>query len=301
MSHATQSNLPHPAIVPREKLAFGFDQEVPKYWLGGDPFKTRFFDAMSAIFPEGERFFISCVRDFRDQVSDPQLLAEIKDFIRQEGQHGIIHNQFNEHLTKQGIRVDKIEGFMKWWLFDVLRKVLPKKHTLAQTAASEHLTAILAEALFQRKDMIGAADPRMFSMYAWHAMEELEHKAVAFDVMQKAAKVGYLRRVVTLIESTLLFNCMILVFANAMLRSDGFGRWQRIKLFAKGLAWVYGPGGLFMGCLRAYMRYYKPGFHPWQEAPTPLYHAWIEAFGRSGDPLEAGRAVHEAASAASAA
>ncbi|HYR26703.1 MAG TPA: metal-dependent hydrolase, partial [Aquabacterium sp.] len=129
----------NPHIVPREKLDFGLSREVPKYWLGGDPFKTRFCDAMSTIFPEGERFFISCVRDFRDQVSDPVLRQEIKDFIRQEGQHGLIHSQFNAHLTKQGIRVDRLEGFMKWWLFDVLRKYLPKKHTLALTAASEHL------------------------------------------------------------------------------------------------------------------------------------------------------------------
>ena len=64
------------AIVPREKLDFDLDGDIPKYWFGGDAFKTRFFDAMSTIFPEGERYFISCVRDFRDQVNDPQLLAE---------------------------------------------------------------------------------------------------------------------------------------------------------------------------------------------------------------------------------
>ena len=292
---STSAAYAHPDIVPREKLSFGFDRDIPKYWLGGDAFKTRFCDAMSTIFPEGERFFISCVRDFRDQVTDPQLQEEIKHFMRQEGQHGIIHSQFNEHLTKQGIRVARLEGVMKWWLFDVLRKYLPKKHTLALTAASEHLTAIMAEALFTRKTVMGAADPRMFAMYAWHAMEEMEHKAVAFDVMQKVAKVGYLRRVLALVETTLAFNFNVLSFTNAMLRRDGFSRWQRVKLFAKGLGWVYGPGGMFMGCWRAYWRYYKPGFHPWQDAPSPLYQVWVDAFNRSGDPVEAGREVYAAA------
>ena len=284
-----------PDIVPREKLDFGFDQEIPKYWMGGDVFRTRFCDALSTIFPEGERFFISCVRDFRDQVTDPQLLAEIKDFIRQEGQHGIIHSQFNAHLTRQGIRVDRMERFMKWWLFDVIRKYLPKKHTLAVTAASEHLTAIMAEAMFQRKTVMGEANPRMFAMFAWHAMEEMEHKAVAFDVMQKVAKVGYLRRVLALVETTLAFNFNVLSFTNAMLRRDGFSRWQRVKLFAKGLGWVYGPGGLFMGCWRSYLRYYKPGFHPWQEPPVPAYQVWLDTFNRTGDPVEAGRVVFAAA------
>lgn len=292
---AAETESHNPDIVPREKLSFGFDREIPKYWLGGDAFKTRFFDAMSTIFPEGERFFISCVRDFRDQVIDPHMLKEIKDFMRQEGQHGIIHSQFNEHLTRQGIDVADIERQLKWWMSDFLRKYLPKKHTLAQTAASEHLTAIMAEALFKRKEIMGDADPRMFAMYAWHAMEEMEHKAVAFDVMQKVAKVGYLRRVWALVESTLAFNIMTLMYANTMLRADGFSRWQRIKLFAKGLGWVYGPGGLFMGCLGAYMRYYRPGFHPWQDEPTPMYKTWLNAFNKSGDPMEAGRAVHAAA------
>src|SRR3990167_3512272 len=134
--------MTHPDIVPREKLSFGFDHEVPKYWLGGDPFKTRFCDSMSTIFPEGERYFISCVRDFRDQITDPKLLADVKDFMRQEGQHGIVHSQYNH---------------------------------------------------------------RMRAMYAWHAMEEMEHKAVAFDVLQKVAKAGYLRRPFALVMVTFLF------------------------------------------------------------------------------------------------
>ena len=182
-----------PQIVPREKLDFGLDGEIPRFWLGGDPFKTRFIDAMSTTFPEGERYFISCVRDFRDEVTDPRLLEDIKHFIRQEGQHGIIHDQFNAHLRAQGINVDWLEGLTSKFLFGFMRKYLPKKHTLASTAACEHLTAIMAQTFFERKEVMGTADPRMHAMYTWHAMEEMEHKAVAFDVMQKVAKVGYLQ------------------------------------------------------------------------------------------------------------
>ena len=113
--------------------------------------------------------------------------------------------------------------------------------------------------------------------------------------MQKVAKVGYVRRVVALIETTLAFNFNVLNFANAMLRRDGFSRWERVKLFAKGMGWVYGPGGLFMGCWRSYVRYFKPGYHPWQEPPVRMYKVWLEAFNKSGDPLEAGRVVAQSA------
>ncbi len=284
-----------PHIVAREKLQFGLDREIPRYWLGGDPFKTRFCDAMSTIFPEGERYFISCVRDFRDQVTDPQLEQEIKDFMRQEGQHGMIHRQFNAHLKAQGIAVDKLEGLTGKFLFGVMRRFLPKKHTLAATAAAEHLTSIMAEAMLESSDMMRAADPRMFALYAWHAMEEMEHKAVAFDVMQKVAKVWYPRRIQTLIEVTIAFNLHILLYTGYMLRKDGLGWAPFFKQMAKGLWWVYGPRGLFTASWRTYFRYYKPGYHPWHQPPVASYPLWPETFNRTGDPLQAGAAVHTAA------
>ena len=284
---------PH-TIVPREKLDFGLDGDIPKYWFGGDAFKTRFFDAMSTIFPEGERFFISCVRDFRDQVTDPQLQLEIKDFIRQEGQHGIIHNQFNERLKAQGIDVDMLERIETKLLFGIMRKYVPKKHTLAVTAASEHMTAIMAHSFFERKEVLQHSDPRMRAMYAWHAMEEIEHKAVAFDVMQKVAKVWYPRRVLAMLEVTLGFTIHSLLVTRYMLKVDGFSRWQRTRMWAKGLWWLYGPGGLFSSIAGHYFQYFKPGYHPWKAGQMDSYQIWLDTFNRTGNPILAGEALHAA-------
>src|SRR5690606_22546200 len=271
-----------PTIVPREKLDFGLDGDIPKYWFGDDAFKTRYFDSMSTTFPEGERYFICCVRDFRDQVSDERLRQEIKDFIRQEGQHGIVHSRFNDLLKAQGIDVDRLEGFTRTFLFDIMRRFFPRKHTLATTAACEHLTAIMAHSFFQRSDVMASADPRMMALYAWHAMEEMEHKAVAFDVMQKVAKVGYLRRIYTLFEVTIAFNLQMLIYTNIMLKTDGHSLWARTKMFAKGLWWLYGARGLYMSNLKPYLRYYKPGFHPWQETEPSCYQLWVDTFNRTG-------------------
>lgn len=80
--------------VVRSQLNFKID-EIPKFWFANDPFKTRFFDALSLTFPEGERFFIESVRLYRDQIQDRDLQQKVKDFIRQEAQHGIAHDKMN--------------------------------------------------------------------------------------------------------------------------------------------------------------------------------------------------------------
>ena len=54
---------------------------------------------------------------------------------------------------------------------------------LAATVALEHLTAILAAALLDgRSGSLAGADPRVAELWRWHAVEETEHKSVAFDV-----------------------------------------------------------------------------------------------------------------------
>ncbi|GAC1628964.1 MAG: metal-dependent hydrolase [Nevskia sp.] len=291
MKQSTDSGY---AIVPRQDLDFGLDGDIPRYWFGGDVFKTRFFDALSTLFPEGEKFFIACVRDYRDQVSDPLLQQQVRDFMRQEAQHGRVHTQFNDRLSAQGIRVDLIEnksrGMLQWF-----RNHLPRALTLAQTAAAEHMTSIMAHSFFDRSDIFAEADPRIRAMYIWHGVEEIEHKAVAFDVLQQVAKAGYFTRVFAMLYVSLLFPLHTFMIMSHMLRVDGFGFRQRLGLWARGLRWLYGRNGLYRPLMKHYFAYYKPGFHPWQEGEMATYSRWLEAYERSGSPLVAGDAVQTAA------
>jgi len=281
----------HYSIVPRQNLDFGLDGDIPKYWLGGDPFKTRFFDAMSTLFPEGEKFFITCVRDYRDRITDPQLQQEVKDFMRQEGAHGMVHTRFNDRLKTQGIEVDKIEESTRNILASI-RRIMPRSFTLGQTAAAEHMTAIMAHSFFHRREVLEHADPRIRAMYAWHAVEEIEHKAVAYDVLTKVAKAGYFMRVLTMLYVSMLFPLHTFLIMRHMLKVDGFGFWQRTRIWARGLWWLYRPGGLYMPVIPHYLAYYVPGYHPWKEGKMQAYERWVEVFTRSGDPIAAGDALH---------
>lgn len=277
---------PLPDIVPRERLDFGLDGDIPRHWLEGDAFKTRLFDAMSTLFPVGERFFITCVRDFKDRIDDPELLRHIKDFTRQEGQHGIVHTQYNNRLQEQGVRVDMILQGQERRLFGLIRGKLSREFTLGITAAAEHITAIMADAFVERPDILAGADHRVRAMYVWHAMEEMEHKAVAYDVLTKVAKAGYGTRVASMLLVTILFPFHVFRIMRHMLEVDGFTRWQRTKLWAKGLWWLYKPGGVFTPLAGAYFSYLKPGFHPWDHPAVASYPEWVRLMGLH-DPVEA--------------
>ena len=280
--------LTPPPIVPREKLDFGLEGDIPRFWLDNDPFKTRFFDAMSTLFPVGEKFFITCVRDFRDRITDPKVLQDIKDFTRQEAQHSMLHTQYNTRLQAQGIAVDAILEGQEKRLFGIIRKVFSREFTLGITSASEHITAIMADCFVERPEIFANADERIRALYVWHAMEEMEHKGVAYDVMQDIAKVGYRTRISSMLLVTILFPYHVLRIMNHMLQVDGFSGWERTKIWAKGLWWLYKPGGIFMPMMGKYFSYLKPGFHPWQEPVVASYEPWLKLLKETGNPVEAG-------------
>ncbi|MBU6281995.1 metal-dependent hydrolase [bacterium] len=287
-------------IVPRERLDFDLDGDIPRWWFGGDPFKTRFFDAMSTLFPQGERMFIESVRAFRDRIDDPVLLAEVDGFARQEAQHSKVHRRFNERLARQGIDVAGIHARLERDMFSDRRISLAiasrfgvdeNLWRLSVTAALEHLTSMMGTCFFERRDVLRDCDPRVRAMYAWHAIEEIEHKAVAYDVLVKVAGASYARRVIPMALLTLGFSVEVAFLMNHMLRVDGFGAVERARMWARGLWWMWGPGGLFPPTLGYYVQYYRRDFHPWKIDEMASYGTWLDAFARTGDPVAASEAL----------
>jgi hypothetical protein len=278
------------APLRHRRTRFDFSK-VPTHWNGGDPFVTRFLDALSINFPLGERFFIESVMAFAERVTDPVLREEIALFARQEGQHGGAHSQYNTLLRAQGVKVDKILQVLSAHKRST-QKLSPELQ-LALTAAAEHLTATLAEGLLRDAPFIAAAsDPEMRALYLWHSVEEVEHKAVAYDVYQRFAGGSYWLRVRAMFMITIYLHLRVSALMGHMFEVDQLE--DRAALVRRGLWRMYGPRGFLTRMLPSYLAWFRPGFHPWDTGMPPQVAAWIAEYEKDQDPRRATDAVFAA-------
>ena len=279
--------------VVRTKLDFKLN-EVPRFWFGGDPFRTRVFDALSLTFPDGERYFIESVRLFRDKITDPDLQQRVADFIRQEAQHGIAHDKMNKVMKEQGMPVDQFITFLnKLFKFELSQR--SPQYNIAMTAAAEHLTALMAETFYSKKETLSEAHPYVRALLAWHSIEEMEHRDVAFDVMRQVGEVPENLRRFSLAFTTVMMFSFTLYRANIMLEHDGFSRFDRFKMVYKGLPWFFGKKGMLTAMKNEYLDWFKKDFHPSQHPVIHQYQVWVDTMAETNDPIQAGEAFWQAA------
>jgi predicted metal-dependent hydrolase len=249
------------SIHPRD-IAFGRGAAPIRWWMGGDPVATAFYNALSASFPQGERFFIDAVRRFRDAAS-PALQEQIKAFTTQESIHSREHVFFNQQATAAGYDLTKINRVIDQRLS--FGRSLPAVYQLAATMALEHFTAVLAHAVLSDPRHMEQAPPDMQRMWRWHAIEEVEHKGVAFDTWMAARKdswglTRWFARVRAMFMATVIFCEFIVRGTKLFLEQDNI---NNVKSWFRLFTFLFVKPGLFRQVLGAYFAFYLPGFHPW--------------------------------------
>jgi predicted metal-dependent hydrolase len=182
--------------VPTRRISFEASlQDLPKHFAAdGDLILSHVAASLSAVFPDGEDFFVRSVRHYRDQITDPELKRQVAGFIGQEAMHGREHRALNNRLDQLGYPTKPVERLTKWGL-ETRERIAPAKANLAMTAALEHFTATLAELLLTSEETRGLfGENEVKNLFLWHALEESEHKAVAFDVYKAVGGGERLRR-----------------------------------------------------------------------------------------------------------
>src|SRR6266550_3649328 len=160
--------------------------DLPRHFAADDDIlMSHVLTVLSSVFPDGEDFFVRSVEAVRDRIEDPQLREHVEGFIGQESMHGREHRVLNERLAELGYPTRAIGTYVQK-LTSLRDRFTGERANLAFTAALEHYTATLAETLLndpEARAAIGHDGVRYLLM--WHALEESEHKAVAFDVYKR--------------------------------------------------------------------------------------------------------------------
>jgi predicted metal-dependent hydrolase len=272
-----QSNTPDALIFEPRQPSFEMAEALASDWHGGSPFKTAYFNAMSMLFPLGEKFFVDSVREFGNQVEDPKLLDEISAFRGQESSHRLQHQKYNELLCGQrGYDLDRFEKPVRDRMAWAYREMSPRRR-LAGTVANEHLTAIMANDMLTHKDALTGADPGVAALWQWHGIEETEHKAVAFDVFMAVGGTVRERRQALIMNTYFFFKD---TFRNLCIMLAHDGKLWSLREWLGGLKYLFLRPGILRRVFFPYLRFYRRDFHPWQHDNRELIAEWEKDSGR---------------------
>lgn len=263
------------------RLLVDLDSPFDRHWAG-DAFRTAWFNALSFSFPAGEQLFIDAVKMGLDRLA-PEARAsfvdEVRGFIGQEATHRHIHQRFNRQLAQQGY-VNHWEGRIKRRVATQLEGLDPRAW-LAVTAATEHLTAVLAELLLTRPRILAAAEPRLRDLWLWHASEESEHRCTAFDLYRACGgNEAWRRRVFWVVSAHFALDVTRQTLHN--LWRDG--HWRRPATWAGGWRLMFGADGVLRHGWAPWKRYLRADFHPAQGDGAPGQ-AWLAGHGDLVPPV----------------
>jgi predicted metal-dependent hydrolase len=276
-------------ITPRDRR-FGRDAATPRLWHGGRIEATAIYNALSTTFPKGEAFFVESVRAFRDG-APARLAEEIKAFTTQEAIHSREHDAFNKRAAESGYDLRKLEERVEQRLS--ITKGRPPVVSLAATMALEHFTAILAHQLLADPRHLQGADKETADLWRWHAVEEIEHKGVAYDTWLNATRhwPRWTRwklkaRVMLLVTRNFLVDRT--AGALELMRQDGVTGFRAWRLL---LWYLWVRPGMFRKIAGAWLKFFLPRFHPWNEDDRHLLRVYDASVPRATGPNRKVRAA----------
>ncbi|MEU9483131.1 metal-dependent hydrolase [Streptomyces decoyicus] len=182
-----------PPISPR-RVSFNW-AETPLLWIPDEPTATHVINVLHLLLPAGERWFVKVFKEALPLIRDERLLKDVKGFMGQEATHSVQHSYVLDHLAHQGLDTRPYTRHIDF-LFTCLLGEKPPfglpvpdqewlRFRLSVIAAIEQFTAVLGDWVLDADGLDRAGpDPVMLDLLRWHGAEEVEHRAVAFDMYQ---------------------------------------------------------------------------------------------------------------------
>lgn len=262
-------NRPKAIGITVRKLQFN-PKAIRRHYFANSPVMSHMLTALSSTFPIGEQFFVHSVRNVRDKVQDEKLQAQITAFIGQEAMHSKAHAEFNDAWRSDNYHLDRFQA----WLArknDYVKNLHPKIQ-LAITCAFEHFTALLGGYILRHPEVLATLDDDAVKLWVWHAIEEIEHRAVAFDVYQAVYGDDKIRRMI-MRSVTTGFASLTFYSATRLFLQD---KAKSLPKVGGNIFGLYLLGKMFIQLLPEYLSYFKADFHPSDIDYTKIVNYWKE-------------------------
>ncbi|MFV0259887.1 MAG: metal-dependent hydrolase [Acidimicrobiales bacterium] len=257
-----------PARRPRFGLgraaAAGDRRVVDPCWIPDRPELACVANAVSLLMPHLEPYVVRTVASTIPDLG-PELAATTRAYVGQETEHHRQHRRWNSVLVGRyrGLgTVDRVTGRA----FGLLERRTSRRFGLAVATASETLAYSAARwAAEHRADEFSGADARVARLFWWHLAEEVEHKAVVYDVARAVGLERWRHLVGTVLT---VVGLAVAVLAGTLVTMVGEHRWwhpvawYRLTVWSLGFAFELIPN-LVVALL--------PGHHPNQLADPAWY------------------------------
>jgi len=267
-----------PDQIKPHHFKLSVDPQLPNHWFADSAFLTHLLNTWTIMFPAGERYFVRWCKKALESVKDPKVRKDILGFIGQETQHANQHEKLFDLIRSQGYNIEPLRIFLDKFCFGFLENSVPDKWNYACVAALEHFTAMFGEIYFETPELMEKMHPDMRALFEWHAAEEIEHKAVAYDQLL-AVDDRYVLR-------TGMMNAAVVLLYSITFGHVFYMMWQDKSLF-NWREWVtvydgfFGKHDVAKKTLLKFFEYYKPDFHPWQNENYHLAQAALAGYDKA--------------------
>ena len=258
--------------------------QLPMHWIPGEPFATHWVNFLHLVLPEGERWFVEVFKQALPLINDERLAEDVRGFVGQEAVHAESHQGVIDHFDAHGLNTRPFVDQVRWMFRKTLgdRPLRGKRaeswlvQRLALIAAVEHFTAFLGQWVLDAEELdLAGADETMLDLLRWHGAEEVEHRAVAFDLYQHVhgkyrQRCGALLIAAGVLAKLWVRGVKFLMRGDPVLRGSRKPRWRDLRRAGK--RGIIPSIWHLLGAMPGYLR---PSYHPSRYGSTAQAVAYL--------------------------
>jgi len=255
-------------IVVRD-FAFEFPKDLDPVWCPQNPVRSHLFNGLSLVKPYLEPYLVKSTQTALHHIDVPELVEDMRGFNGQEARHYQCHRQLNELLKSNGY--PEFIGVEERLARSYKRLTTKSLRTqLAYNAGFECMTNGFTNWMInKRTKLFRGASPQVASFLLMHAVEEAEHKTVAFDVYM-AFSGQYLPRAIGVIYGTLHVLGFSLIGMVTALKKD-----KVLRQPSGVLAFIREVGSLIVNVGPYFLRALLPWHNPRRDDDPKWMKDWV--------------------------